>query len=278
MPREQLDVTDDASIAAAFDLIQPDAVINAAAKTHVDECESMPAEVHAVNALGAERVARTCADRGVANIHVSTDFVFGDEGGAPHREDAACAPVNVYGRTKAEGERRVLAVGSDAMVLRTAWLFGDLDDDFIGRLLATAQHRSRIDVVDDQIGSPTPIAAAAEILLRLAKRFVSGESMPRILHAAGCSPATRADWARVIFAARLAAGGPATLVNPVPSELYPTPARRPKRTALDVSRLVAMGEHPPDWQRATIASVRARLRSAPMTHDDGLLVASGMGD
>ncbi|MGD9967835.1 MAG: dTDP-4-dehydrorhamnose reductase [Hyphomonadaceae bacterium] len=258
LPRQQLDVTDDASITAALERFRPDVVINAAAKTHVDECESMAAEVHAVNAIGAERVAIACAAHGAIDIQVSTDFVFGDEGDAPRREEAEPAPVNVYGRTKAEGERLALAVGAHTMVVRTAWLFGDLQDDFIGRLLRAAEGRSRIEVVDDQLGSPTPIASAAEILLRLAKRFACGEKMPRLLHVAGGPPATRADWAREVFAAQRAAGLRSILVEPIPSERYPTAARRPKRTSLDVSRLIAMGEQPPDWRLATGASVGAR--------------------
>lgn len=252
------DVTDAAMVADALARHQPDIVVNAAARTAVDQCESEPELTFAVNAGGAATVAAACAAAGVRCLHISTDYVFGDDGG-PHREDAPPCPVNVYGASKAAAEAQVLAAAPNALIVRTAWLFGDRTDDFIGRLLEISRTRPVVSVVDDQFGNPSPILGVAEGLLAIAQRLHEGAALPSILHLAGRPAATRADWAELAFAAAARCGMAPITVRRVATDMFPTPARRPLRTALDVAAYERLIGSAPDWRVATEASVRARL-------------------
>jgi dTDP-4-dehydrorhamnose reductase len=254
----ECDVTQPAMIAEALARFQPDLVVNAAARTAVDQCEAEPELTFAVNATGAALMAEACAAAGVRFLHISTDYVFGDHGG-PHCEDAPPNPVNVYGASKAAAERAVIAAAPDALVVRTAWLFGDRTDDFIGRLLDISRERSLVSVVDDQFGSPSPILGVAEGLLAIAERLHAGIALPSILHLAGAPPTTRADWAQAAFDAAAHCGLPPITVRRVKTAAYPTLARRPLRTALNVGAFERLIGSVPNWRTATDASVQARL-------------------
>lgn len=262
LPHAACDITRPDEIEAMLESIRPEVVINAAARTAVDRCEGEKDLTFRVNADGAEAVARACARHAVHCIHVSTDYVFGDEGATPRTEESPLAPVNVYGASKARAEAKVIAAHPDARIVRLAWLFGDRADDFIGRLLEIGARRDVIEVVDDQIGSPTPIVDAAKALLDIAEHVVNGAAVPPILHVAGAPATTRCEWARVTFAAAAKLGGPAPSVRPVPTSAFPTPARRPLYTALDTSAFERLIGPSPLWKNATEASVRRRLMTA----------------
>jgi dTDP-4-dehydrorhamnose reductase len=265
--RDECDVTDPFMVAEAVRRIKPDVVVNAAARTAVDQCESEPELTFAVNAAGAGAVAAACAAAGVRCLHISTDYVFGDDGDAPHKEGATLRPVNIYGASKAEAEAQVFSAAPDALVVRTAWLFGDRTDDFIGRLLDISRQRTIVSVVNDQFGSPSPILGVAEGLLAVTQKLHDGGKLPSILHLAGRPAATRADWAETAFAAAAECGRPPISVKRVKSEAFPTPARRPLRTALDVASFERLIGPAPDWRTATEVSVRARLGSGERPED-----------
>lgn len=257
--RSELDVTNAAQIDAVFSHWRPEVVINAAARTAVDQCEAEPDLTYAVNADGAHAIALACSAIGAHCLHISTDYVFGDVGPPLHAEDAAPDPVNLYGRSKAKAETLVLDTTANGMVVRTAWLFGDTLDDFIGRLLHHGRGKEVIDVVHDQFGSPTPILGAAEGLLDIALMLSQGHTLPRILHLAGAPAVTRAEWAEETFAVVARYGLPAPRVRRILTEQFPTPARRPLRTALDVGLLKRLIGKAPDWRSATEASVLNRI-------------------
>jgi dTDP-4-dehydrorhamnose reductase len=125
--RNVLDITDADTIARVLLAVQPAAVINAAVARGIELAEADPSDAQAINAVGPAKLAELCARASIPLIHISTDYVFGAETNRPWREDDPVSPVNVYGRTKADGERRVLAVHARACVVRVAWLFGDGD-------------------------------------------------------------------------------------------------------------------------------------------------------
>jgi dTDP-4-dehydrorhamnose reductase len=246
MSRSELDVTDSDAIRRALDRLRPAAVINAAV-CGVADAELRPDWARAVNATAPGHIARACADRGIPMIHVSTDYVFGAPTHKAWCEDDPVSPVNVYGRTKAEGERAVLESAAIACVARVAWLFGD-GLDFIARLLRGGDTTV---AVNDQVGSPTPIYPLAGRLLNLVERVVAADDgVPITLHLAGSPPVSRADWVATTFAALERNGRQVPRLERVPLESMNTPSARPTFSALDCRRAALLFGGELDWRGA----------------------------
>lgn len=248
-----LDITDPAAVARH--VAGADLVVNCAAFTNVDGCESEPQAAHAVNAEGPGVIAAACADAGARLIHISTDYVFrGDvfEGDQtrPYEVDDAVGPVSVYGRTKLDGEKAVLAALPTAHVVRTAWVYTGADGtDFVAVMRRLAAGDRVIDVVDDQTGSPTYSHALVSALLEVA----GGDIRPGILHAVNAGAVSRFDQARAVFAE---VGADPQRVRPVPTSAAPRPARRPVYSALSMAKSVAAGLSPlRGWREALAEAI-----------------------
>ncbi len=202
MGRAQLDVVDPSSVARAIAQANPDAVINCAAWTDVDGAQSHQQQAAAVNAAGAGNLAQAAADAAVALVHVSTDYVFNgsaplDAHGCPrpYFESDPTAPLSVYGATKLQGERLVLAASPRHLVVRTAWLFGvGGEKNFVATMLRLAGERDTVQVVEDQTGCPTWTGHLAPALIGLIEREVSG-----LAHLAGSGEVTWNAFAEEIF-------------------------------------------------------------------------------
>lgn len=197
----ELDVADPRAVARALATARPDAVINCAAWTDVDGAESHPGQAAAVNALGAGNLAQAAAQAGLPLVHVSTDYVFDgspplDGAGRPrpYVESDPTGPLSVYGSTKLDGERLVLAASPAHLVVRTAWLFGIDGGNFVATMLRLAKEREAVQVVDDQTGSPTWTGHLAPALIGLLERQVSG-----LAHLAGGGAVSWNGFAREIF-------------------------------------------------------------------------------
>ncbi len=150
---------------ASFD---PDAVVNAAAYTDVDGCETARDLCFAVNADGVRNVAEVCSDRGIRLVHFSTDYVFDGTKGKPYVEEDLCNPINMYGRSKLQGEIYLRECARDFLLIRTAWLYGRTGRNFVRAILEKAKHEKKLQVVNDQVGSPTcslDLALAVRLLL-----------------------------------------------------------------------------------------------------------------
>ncbi len=256
----QWDITDPA---AAKRIIQSgDVVINCAAYTNVDGAESDEAKAYAVNAGGPEHIARACAQAGARLIHVSTDYVFnGDFGAAaphPYEPSDETAPQGVYARSKLAGERAVLAALPEAVVVRTAWLYtGGTGKDFVAVMRRLAAGDGPVDVVDDQIGSPTYVADLAAALLQVADAGVHG----RVLHAANEGAVSRFEQARAVFDE---CGADPQRVRPVSSAEFPRPAPRPSYSALSSRESVAAGLTPlRPWRSALVDALAATPGGTP---------------
>ena len=236
--RSDLDVTD---AAATRDAVAGyDVVVNCAAWTAVDDAETHEAEAFAVNATGAANLARAAAEAGGRLVHVSTDYVF--DGGAtePYPEDAPVRPRSAYGRTKAAGEWAVRAEAPDAVVVRTAWLYGAGGRCFPKTIARVARERDRLSVVDDQTGQPTWTADLADLIVRLVAARVPGG----IYHGTSSGQVTWCGFAREV----VAAAGLATPVDTTTSAAYQLPAPRPAYSVLGHDRLRAVGVEPiGDW-------------------------------
>jgi dTDP-4-dehydrorhamnose reductase len=234
--------------------VPADYVVNAAAFTHVDRCETERERAHGANAVGPGVLAEACAAVGSKLAHVSTDYVFAGDAERPYGEDDEPAPATAYGETKLEGERRVFAVSEDSLVVRTSWVFGE------GRNFITAilnQGRARRDgsasgplaVVDDQHGRPTyaeDLAAAIIALLELGARG--------LYHVSNAGVATWWDLARVTLDL---AGFSDLAIDRIRTEDLDLPAPRPRWSVLDCSKAEARGIRLRSWREA----VRAYLES-----------------
>ena len=264
-----MDLSDRASIEHALDVVRPQVVINAAAFTAVDAAEDDVTAAAAINTEGAALLAAECARRGIALVHVSTDYVPGiyrpmanPEGAAPlpatAPEDIELgAEAGVYARTKWEGELAVRRAHPGASVVRTAWVYsgparstleGLGGGDFVTTMLRLEVERDTVNVVDDQWGNPTFACDLAESLLRLANRLASGDRALEgaVLNAAGGGRATWHDLAAEAFAL---AGAYRARVLPVGTEEFPRPAARPSFSVLGDSEWRRAGLMPlPHWR------------------------------
>lgn len=223
-----------------------DVVINAAAYTAVDKAESDREAAFAVNALAPAAMAQVAAEAGKPFLHISTDYVFDGSGVDPWVVDAPTGPLGVYGASKLAGEQGVRAAGGPHAILRTSWVFSADGANFVKTMLRLGATRDRLTVVADQIGGPTPAAAIADALLRMARELHSGRGQTGTYHFAGSPDVSWADFAREIFAQR----GMAVDVVGIPTADYPTPARRPANSRLDcVALTAAFGIDRPDWRK-----------------------------
>ncbi|WP_369371466.1 dTDP-4-dehydrorhamnose reductase [Promicromonospora sp. Populi] len=236
--RADVDITDASAVLDA--VAGYDVVVNCAGWTAVDDAETHEADAFAINATGAANVARAAAASGARLVHVSTDYVF--DGGAtqPYAEDAPVRPRSAYGRTKVAGEWAVRAHAPDAIVVRTAWLYGAGGKCFPKTIARVAGERDRLSVVDDQTGQPTWTADLADLIERLVTAHAPGE----IYHGTSSGQVTWCGFAREV----VAAAGLTTPVDPTTSAAYQLPAPRPAYSVLGHDRLRKVGVEPiGDW-------------------------------
>ncbi len=227
----QADVRDRDRLLYWADAFRPELVVNCAAFTRVDDCESRRDHAFAVNAEGVAHAAAAAERVGAALVHVSTDYVFDGRGETPYREDSATGPATVYGQSKLAGEAAALA-SPRSLVVRTSWLFGPGGPNFVASLLRVmGEGVRRLTVVDDQRGAPTYTRFLARALWELAELGASG-----VVHYRNRDPDTWYGFAReiaVLFDRSVE-------VVPVTSAEYPRPAPRPSYSVLDVERYEAL--------------------------------------
>ncbi|MAP48614.1 MAG: dTDP-4-dehydrorhamnose reductase [Oceanicaulis sp.] len=242
--------------AALLDHHRPRIVINAAAYTDVNGAENDEMAARALNCTGPARLAAACKARDVGFLHVSTDYVFdGTPGQAPYAETAATNPLNVYARTKHEGEQAILDANDTALILRAAWIFDARGGSFLNAILNRLDQGQPLKVVDDQISTPSWAPDLAQALLTLAAR---DERPSGVFHYRGGDYASWYDFAHA--AAELARpylkSDP--VITAVDSTAFPQPAKRPKDTRLDAQALLdATGIGAGDW-RAGLPEVIAQ--------------------
>jgi dTDP-4-dehydrorhamnose reductase len=252
LTRADLDITDQAAVAATVLGGRPDIVVNCAAWTAVDEAEAHEDEAFEVNGGGARLVAEACGASGARLIHISTDYVFAGDGRVPYAEHDRCGPRTAYGRTKLAGERAVaeLLPGS-GYVVRTAWLYGAHGPNFVRTMIGLEQDRAAVDVVDDQRGQPTWAIDVAGQVIALAR----SQAPAGVYHATSSGETTWFGLAREIF--RLL-GADTARVRPVTSGAYPRPAPRPAYSVLGHGAWARAGIKPiPDWRLRLHEGLRA---------------------
>ena len=216
----ELDVTDAAAVA---DALAGATVVNCAAYTDVDGAEADPEAAHAVNELGARNVAEAAA----RVIYVSTDYVFDGAKAGPYVESDPVNPLSAYGRSKLAGERATLTASPHSLIVRTSWLFGAGGGNFVETMLRLGEERDELQVVDDQVGSPTFTGHLAHALVELAEGHGHG-----FLHVAGTGACSWYEFAGAIFER----AGVDVELRPCTTDEFPRPARRPANSVLESER------------------------------------------
>jgi dTDP-4-dehydrorhamnose reductase len=252
---------------AAIMAHQPEFVINAAAYTAVDKAESDQEAAFALNSDGPARLAEFTASRQIPLIHVSTDYVFNGAGSRPYVEDDATAPLNIYGKSKLRGEKAVLRLQPQSIILRTSWLFSAHGGNFVKTMLRLGRERDRLRIVADQTGCPTSASDLASCIWQVVGMIASQSRGFRswgIYHYAGEGVTSWADFAQAIFASPYAGLASIPDIERVVSKDYPTPVTRPRYSVLSCAKIkkyLNINQEP--WQ-AALTNVLARLQeSAP---------------
>jgi len=271
--RPQLDLAEPGRIAAALAAERPDLIVSAAAYTAVDQAETEEPLAMLINATAAGAIADSARTLGVPLIHLSTDYVFDGSKAGPYVETDPVAPLGAYGRSKYAGEQAVTAATPDHVILRTAWVYSPFGRNFLKTMLQLATGRDHLRVVDDQIGNPTAALEIAEGILAVARNLLASRDplLRGTFHMTAAGSASWADFAIEIFACSKTNGGPFAMVERIPSSAYPTPARRPKNSQLDCTRLVQVhGVALPDWRQSMAAIVIRLLEADQTTQDTGV--------
>ncbi len=242
--RSELDLTNLDAIGDVFSQNSFDAVINAAAYTAVDRAEEEREAAYVVNRDAPAVLASFCAANDIPFLHISTDFVFDGQKESAYLETDTCRPLGVYGQSKWEGEVKVAETCEKHLILRAAWVFGG-EQNFVNTMKRLAETRDELSVVDDQRGGPTAALDIAWCLLKMAKTAVKADFQEwGIYHYTG---APSVSWYE--FAAEILKSDPTTIVKPIPTSGYPTPAARPANSVLDCEKIKSVfGISQPDWR------------------------------
>lgn len=237
----ELDITDVEKVMAFVEKEKPDVIINCAAHTNVNACESQWDLAYRINAIGPRNLSIAATKYGAKMIHVSTDYVFDGTGTEPYNEFSPVAPLGAYGKTKLAGEEFVKQFADRFFIIRTAWLYGD-GKNFVKTMLSIGQEKGEVGVVADQIGSPTSAKALAEMIHVLEPTENYG-----LFHGTCEGYCSWADFAEKIFVY----SGMDVKVNRLTTDEYPTPAKRPAYSVLDNYMLRLTTDFKfPEWEDA----------------------------
>jgi len=248
LDKEELNIADEDSIINAFQKYSPSFFINCAAYTAVDKAESEQERAYLINAEAPGNIAKACRQSKTKLIHISTDYVFDGKGDRPYAEDDATNPVNYYGYTKWLGERLALNNNPDTIIIRTSWVYSTYGTNFVKTMLRLMRERKEINVVNDQLGSPTYAKDLAEAIMEIVNdqwSIVNGEKKgskthhsPLATHLYHFSNDGIISWYDFAVAIRDIKQLDC-IINPIPTSSYPTPAKRPAYYGLDKTKIVS---------------------------------------
>lgn len=229
----ELDITDEGAVLSVVRECGIEAVINCAAYTNVDKAESDEATAEMINAVAVGNLARAMKEVGGTLFHVSTDYVFGSEGNTPRNEDMPLSPLGAYGRTKLHGEQAIAESGCKALIFRTAWLYSEYGNNFLKTMMRLTAEREQLNVVFDQVGTPT---YAGDLALAIFSIIEAGvyEGNEGVYHFSNEGVCSWYDFAVEIAAV---AGNTGCCINPCHSSEFPSPVTRPPYSVLDKTKI-----------------------------------------
>jgi dTDP-4-dehydrorhamnose reductase len=266
--RAALDLVRSDTIVPALGRIAPDLIINPAAYTAVDRAEDERDLAYRINGEAPGHIARWAASRGVPLIHLSTDYVYDGSGERPWREDDATGPLSVYGASKLAGENAIRAAKGPHLIVRTSWVYAAKGTNFLRTIARLAAERSELRVVADQVGAPTSAQLIAAGIARIVMQHASGlpgcfAAADALVHLAAAGETSWHGFATAIVEGLKARGTPlkARAIVPIRTQDYPTKAKRPANSRLDLTRLQRVfGFTTPRWQQALAAELDVLAR------------------
>lgn len=227
---DTLDITDSFAVIEYFDDFKPDYCINASAYTAVDLAETEPQKAFAVNADGVANLAEACKTHNTVLIHVSTDYVFDGETNLSYDEENFTNPIGVYGASKRKGEELALELNPKTIILRTSWLYSEFNKNFVKTMLSLFATKEELNIVADQYGQPTNANDLAEAIIKIIE---TDSKVFGIFHFSNYPETT---WYN--FAVKIAEfSGSGIKLNPITTEQYPTPAKRPARSTMSLNKI-----------------------------------------
>ena len=234
--RDQLDLSSPSNIKNYFETHKFDLIINCAAYTAVDRAENYPEEVDMINHIAVRKIAEIAKSDNIKLIHISTDFVFDGLKQKPYFESDASSPLNVYGKTKLEGENAILSIMKfNAIIIRTSWVYSEYGNNFVSTIIKLAQKNNNLNIVSDQMGTPTYAGDLGQAILNIIKndKFNEANRASEIYHYSNEGECSWYDFATEV----INISGDKCTLNPINSEDYPTAARRPRNTIMSKEKI-----------------------------------------
>ncbi|WP_395060453.1 dTDP-4-dehydrorhamnose reductase [Flavobacterium sp.] len=252
---QDLDITNQERVNHYFDTSKIDFCINAAAYTAVDKAESEIEKAEAINIVGPKNLAIACKKNNAKLIHISTDFVFEGSSNKPYLETDATNPLGIYGKTKLDGEQAVMDNTNEYFIIRTSWVYSQFGNNFMKTMLHLASERESLSIVSDQIGSPTNAVDLAKAIMQIVchtERSRSANIQYGIYNFSNEGIASWYDFAKEIFKVN----NISIDVNPITTEAFPTPAKRPKYSLLDKTKIKStFGIKIKTWQESLLQTI-----------------------
>ena len=237
--RGQLDLSSNSNIQNYFKTKKFDLIVNCAAYTAVDKAEDDHEEADMINHIAVKQIAEIAQNNNIKLIHISTDFVFDGLKHKPYFESDITSPINIYGKTKLDGENTILSIMKfNAIIIRTSWVYSEYGNNFVATILKLTQKNSNLNIVSDQIGSPTYARDLAQVILKIIKsdKFNTLEKESEIYHYSNEGECSWYDFAKEI----VKLSDVKCIINPIKTEQYPTPASRPKSVLMDKDKIIQM--------------------------------------
>lgn len=259
--RDTLDITDNSAVAAFILANAPDIIINAAAYTAVDKAEDEVELAFAINSDGPKFIALAAQQIGATLLHISTDYVFAGDKQGLYQESDSPAPQSVYGESKLAGERAVMQSCDKHIIMRTAWVFSEHGNNFVKTMLRLAKTHDSLSIVGDQFGGPTYAGDIASALLTIADAIATQEPIEYgVYHYSGLPHVSWYEFADAIFdiAVNESLISNKPKLTPIPTQEYPTPAKRPANSMLDTAKITQhFGIEASDWKQVLNTNIHA---------------------
>jgi dTDP-4-dehydrorhamnose reductase len=247
LDRSAMDLSNPDGLFKIIESYAPSAIINTAAYTAVDKAETEKALAHVINAEAVAELASIAKNKNIPFITYSTDYVFSGNAASPYVTDTQLAPVNYYGKTKADGEQMALAANPDSIIIRTSWVFSSHGNNFVKTMIRLMKERDSLNIVGDQQGRPTYARDLATASIQILNALNLGLPIKGIYHFSNTGETTWFDFAQKI---KELAGLECTL-TPINSDQFPTPAKRPNYSVLDTQKIEKeLNLHIPHWELA----------------------------
>ena len=231
--RKELDIQNHDAVSGFCKKYKINVIINCAAYTAVDKAESEPDKADAINHLAVKNLAQVSKDQGISLIHISTDYVFDGTNYRPYKESDKTNPQSIYGKTKLAGELAMQSINpASSIIIRTSWVYSEFSNNFVKTMMRLGQERDELNVVCDQVGTPTNARDLAEAILQVIPQLHNQNV--EVYHYSNAGICSWYDFAIAIFEIIKID----CKVNPIPSEAYPTPAKRPYYSVMDKSKII----------------------------------------